>query len=62
MVPTNIMTLPPFGRAFLISPPARLPSGRDVVGADVNDAVRLRRVAVGGEQDRLRGNLVELLG
>ena len=41
---------------------ARLTAGGDVVGADIGDAVALRRVAVGGEQHRLGGDLVQLLG
>ena len=41
---------------------ARLLAGRDVVGADIEHAVALGRVAVGGEQHRLLGHLVQDVG
>ena len=40
----------------------RLAAGGDVVGADIGHALALRRVAVGGEQHGLGGDLVQLLG
>ena len=53
-VPTNTAILPPLGRSFTISPPSTL-ARVVVVGADVEQAVRLGRVGVEGDEVGLLG-------